>query len=487
MCAINGGNVSSNAPDSRRDTTGRGGEHGGGSQALITSDGTVWTWAQLIEEFGPAVHSYARARGVTEAEDLVQDVFTAVVQKVPTFSGSSAELRSFVFTVAFRRVADRHRRVYRRQRLWREPVALVHHPDESVLDDDDGARAIAALDRLDERSQAVLRLRYIDGRDVAEVAALMNLSATNVRAIQSRALKRLRERFKGLSAGVRHGSLAVLAWSWPVVTRHRLRLPAGGLTRRWGVLRRVRERMLAGAFGLGDAGAVAAGGASLVAAVSLAAASILGGGSTAPDRVAAIDVVTTQPSAPAGGTTPLAPTGTLQVLPAPGAPEPYVAPLVTEPVGLVVPAPVADDDHEPADDPGQPLLPGDGPPPDDPAVHQVPATIGGDSLVDRLPAPDVMAAQVDVVARLDPGVVAGPIDALPTPLGDLTSVAAGATVATTIDAPGGAEQPPPEPTVTAAPATTPVPAPAPPDVGLTVIDVPVAGDLLSLGEVAAAG
>jgi RNA polymerase sigma-70 factor, ECF subfamily len=482
MCTINGGDVSSNAPAGRRDTTGRGGQHRGESEALVTSDGAVWTWPQLIEEFGPAVHSFARARGVTEAEDLVQDVFTAVVQKVPTFSGSSAELRSFVFTVAFRRVADRHRRAYRRQRLWREPEALVHHPDESVLDDDDGARAIAALGRLDERSQAVLRLRYIDGRDVAEVAALMDLSTTNVRAIQSRALKRLRERFQGLSAGVRHGSLAVLAWSWPVVTRHRLRVLASTWTRRGGGARPGRARMLSGAFGLGDAGALAAGGASLVAAVSLTAASILGGGgSTAPDRVAGIDVVTTQPSSPAGGTTSPAPTSTAELLPARDAPVSSVEPVSTEAVGTAVPVAAANAADEPADPPGQPTVSGDDPPPGDPEVDQGPGPSGHDSVADRLPAPDVVAAHVDVAGRLGPGVLDRSTDALPTPLIDLPSAA---TVATTIDAPDVAP-PLPEPTVATAP--PPTPPPATPDVGLTGIDVPVAGDLLSLGDAAAAG
>jgi RNA polymerase sigma-70 factor (ECF subfamily) len=479
MSTINGGNVSSHVPAGRRHTAGRTGGRTGEAEALVTSDGAVWTWAQLIEEFGPAVHSYARARGVTDADDLVQDVFTAVVQRVPTFCGSSAELRSFVFTVAFRRVADRHRRAYRHQRLWREPAALVEQPDESVLDDDDGAHAIAALDRLDERSQAVLRLRFIDERDITEIAALMNLSATNVRAIQSRALKRLRERFQGLSAGVHHGSSAVLAWWSALAMRRRVRPAAGAWARRLGVVHRVRGRMLGGAFGLGDAGVGAAGGASLVAAVSLTAASILGaGGSTATERDAGIVVVATPRSSVAAGTTPVGRTSAAQVLSLPGAPEPYVEPLAAESVGAGVPVPPVESADVPVSHSGE-TDPSSDPRPDDPEVGHGPGTVGGDSLADRLPVPDVFAGPAEVVDGLGPVVLAGSTDALPAPVTGLVSATAGATVPSTIDAPS-APHPPTDSTVAAAPTLTaaPTPAPAIPDVGLTVIDLPVAGELL---------
>ena len=169
---------------------------------MTTSDHRRWTWADLVTEFQSAITAFARSRGVREADDVAQEVMSAAVERLGDFHGTPEQLRSFMFSIAHRRIADRHRRFYRSGELLSEDAG-VDTPDSDAVGHDDTAsepvlaaettsEAFAALGRLDGRSQLVLAMRIIEERPVAEVAERLGLSEANVRVIQSRALERIR-------------------------------------------------------------------------------------------------------------------------------------------------------------------------------------------------------------------------------------------------------------------------------------------------------
>ncbi|HWL48785.1 MAG TPA: sigma-70 family RNA polymerase sigma factor, partial [Acidimicrobiia bacterium] len=81
-----------------------------GTPALVTTGGAAMSWDEMFEEYAPAIRAYARSRGVRDPEDLVQDVFVAAVEQLPGFVGDRSGLRSLLFTIAYRRIADEHRR-----------------------------------------------------------------------------------------------------------------------------------------------------------------------------------------------------------------------------------------------------------------------------------------------------------------------------------------------------------------------------------------
>ena len=164
--------------------------------ALVTTDGRVWAWDDLDAEFRPAIEGFARSRGIRDAGDVAGDVFAAALPRIASFTGTSRDLRSFLFTIAHRRVADEHRRFYRRpERLTAEPVVVPadDEPDEDVVERDEARSAFAALGVLDERSRQVLLLRIVDERTTEDVAAELGLSTANVRKVQSRALRQVRK------------------------------------------------------------------------------------------------------------------------------------------------------------------------------------------------------------------------------------------------------------------------------------------------------
>jgi RNA polymerase sigma factor (sigma-70 family) len=159
-------------------------------------DGSPRAWEAIFVEFAPAITRFAASRGVPDPEDVTQEVMEVAATRLGSFRGGWDQLRSWLFSIAYRRCADHHRRRHRRPEL--PAHRLPEHPDPDGAADEQIwahgaiAEAVAALEVLDERERLVVSLRVIEGRPVSEVAESTGLSSVNVRVIQSRALAKLR-------------------------------------------------------------------------------------------------------------------------------------------------------------------------------------------------------------------------------------------------------------------------------------------------------
>jgi RNA polymerase sigma-70 factor (ECF subfamily) len=173
--------------------------------ALVTSDGTALSWGEVFDEYAPALTCYARSRGVREPEDLVQDVFVAAFRQLPGFAGDRSGLRSLLFTIAYRRIADHHRRGYRRP----ETLVAEHSPRpdpgptvEQIIDLGEAAgRAMEAFAVLSERERRVIEMRILEEDTPASVGRALGLSSGNVRVIQARALGKIRKHLRSMGEG----------------------------------------------------------------------------------------------------------------------------------------------------------------------------------------------------------------------------------------------------------------------------------------------
>lgn len=168
--------------------------------AVATTDGVTWTWDDLVNTFAPALGAYARSRGIREADDVVQDVLLTAVRKLSDFDGDSDNLRSWLFTLAYRRIADQHRSFYRSPTLLLADHEPTPSGDEDVntglLESEALDDALSALDVLDDRQRDVLHLRIIEELSPGEVAEQLGLRSGHVRVIQSRALQRVRRHLR---------------------------------------------------------------------------------------------------------------------------------------------------------------------------------------------------------------------------------------------------------------------------------------------------
>jgi RNA polymerase sigma-70 factor (ECF subfamily) len=136
--------------------------------------------AALWTRFAPMVHRMLRRTlgPGTDVEDVVQDVFLCVFQKVSGLREPRA-LRAFVISVTAltARYELRRRWVGRWVRLGRDP----DRPEVRVFNPDPEAREALVrfykiLDRVKPADRTAFVLRFIEGLELAEVAAAMHTS-----------------------------------------------------------------------------------------------------------------------------------------------------------------------------------------------------------------------------------------------------------------------------------------------------------------------
>lgn len=145
---------------------------------------------EIFTTLSPVVAGYLRLQGSVEPEDLTSDVFLGALRNLDTFRGDEAGFRSWLFTIAHRRLLDERRRL--RRRPPPEPLADTSYyaaPDDveaAVLTADGQARVRLLCDALAPDQRDVLLLRLLGGLTVDEVAATLGKSPGAVKALQRR-------------------------------------------------------------------------------------------------------------------------------------------------------------------------------------------------------------------------------------------------------------------------------------------------------------
>jgi RNA polymerase sigma-70 factor (ECF subfamily) len=180
----------------------RGGE-GAGSQNFDTvlaaaQQGAAWASTTIWVEYAPAVSAFLAARGSAEPEDLTSDVFLTVFDTLPAFRGGESEFRSFVFSIAYRRLVDELRKRSRRgiHEEWDAETDPRHTASaETVAIDRLGeSAALRLLDGLAEDQRNVMVLRVVADLTVEQIAVILDKRPGAVKALQRRALEALRKK-----------------------------------------------------------------------------------------------------------------------------------------------------------------------------------------------------------------------------------------------------------------------------------------------------
>lgn len=160
-------------------------------------DGEGWAFERLFNDLAPAVGGYLRLQGGREPDDLTSDVFAGAFVGLAGFVGDERAFRSWLFTIAYRRLVDERRRNARRPVLTDlepEPSSRMSAADAEAdamrnLADERVRHLLAALSE-DQRN--VLLLRVVADLGIDDVAALLGKRVTAVKALQRRGLASLR-------------------------------------------------------------------------------------------------------------------------------------------------------------------------------------------------------------------------------------------------------------------------------------------------------
>jgi RNA polymerase sigma factor (sigma-70 family) len=148
----------------------------------------------VYRDLAPAVLGYLRAQGAADPEDLLMDVFVAVVRDLDGVRGDRAAVRRWVFTIAHHRVVDERRHRARRTRLRSVDIPEMDGSVPDAMSTGADPELIAALATLTPEQRDVLGLRVVADLPVADVARILRKRPDAVKSMQHRALTSLAER-----------------------------------------------------------------------------------------------------------------------------------------------------------------------------------------------------------------------------------------------------------------------------------------------------
>ncbi|MET0629031.1 MAG: RNA polymerase sigma factor [Acidimicrobiia bacterium] len=159
--------------------------------------GAGWALESLYRNLAPAVAGYLRVQGAHEPDDLTNEVFVRVFRDVGSFSGTDAQFRSWVFSIAHARLIDDRRRRARRARITIVEIDAVEPPATDDVERDvlrslaeDRVRELCARVAPDQRD--VLLLRLVGDLSLEQTAAVLAKTVGAVKALQRRGLAALR-------------------------------------------------------------------------------------------------------------------------------------------------------------------------------------------------------------------------------------------------------------------------------------------------------
>jgi RNA polymerase sigma factor (sigma-70 family) len=159
-----------------------------------------WAFERLYSRFGPMVAGYLRMHGAADPEGLTNEVMLGVFRGLPSFEGDIAGFRSWLFTIAHRRLIDDRRRA-----SVRPQTDELHHDRhettggdveleaESQLERD---RVHALLEGLTHEQREVVLLRVVADLSIEEVARILGKRPGAVKMLQRRGLASLRRRLE---------------------------------------------------------------------------------------------------------------------------------------------------------------------------------------------------------------------------------------------------------------------------------------------------
>jgi RNA polymerase sigma-70 factor (ECF subfamily) len=152
----------------------------------------------LYEYYFPKVYRYAAARLATaeDAEDVTEEIFLRVIDKIGSFSWRGLPFGSWVFRIARNEVVSH----VRRQKVRGATAQLTdtipdYTPDHTELVETAMTMDVVreAIGRLPEAQRQVISLRFVAGLSVAETAQSLKKTENNVKVLQHKAIAKLQQ------------------------------------------------------------------------------------------------------------------------------------------------------------------------------------------------------------------------------------------------------------------------------------------------------
>lgn len=170
-------------------------------------------FAALVREYQPRLLRLAESIGASRAvaEEIVQDVWIAVLRGIDRFEGRSS-FKTWLFRILVNRARTTAGREHRTVSVadlgadeafdgtgaWASPpVHWSDQVDDRLVASDLAARVVDVLPSLPEAQRQVVVLRDVEGLPAADVADLLGITDGNQRVLLHRARGRIRAALEG--------------------------------------------------------------------------------------------------------------------------------------------------------------------------------------------------------------------------------------------------------------------------------------------------
>lgn len=157
--------------------------------------GNTKAFAEIYDYYFPQIHKYVYYKVSEEhVDDVVSTVFIKSWSKLDKYRKQKCAFGAWVFRIAHNTVIDHYR-----------TNKAFYELEDRIADDNDalnperltditltGKRVHGALRNLGEKYQEVILLKYMNDMSNPEIANVMQVSESNVRTLQHRALRKLK-------------------------------------------------------------------------------------------------------------------------------------------------------------------------------------------------------------------------------------------------------------------------------------------------------
>ena len=160
-------------------------------------------FGQFYNKYFQRVHAYAcyRCSGPQEADELTSLIFEKLFKKYSSFNPEKANIEVWLFSIAKNVVIDYYR--WHKIRSFfsiTEYEEILSAPDDTALSAqkrEEQKLLFNALAKLPQREREILGLKYSQGFNNKEIAAVTGLTESNTGVIIMRAVKKLRNILEG--------------------------------------------------------------------------------------------------------------------------------------------------------------------------------------------------------------------------------------------------------------------------------------------------
>lgn len=154
-----------------------------------------------FDHYAPELYNYALhlCRDPLEADNIVGDVFTKLLEQLAAGKGPKTNIRSYLYRMTYHLIIDRSRASRRFTPLeFAETTPDSSNGYHSMLAGLENKMVVEAVilaikNDLTTDQRNVIILRFVEGFSVVQTAEIMGKGIDNVKVIQSRAITKLRK------------------------------------------------------------------------------------------------------------------------------------------------------------------------------------------------------------------------------------------------------------------------------------------------------